>query len=98
MEQPLQRRAPTALSQRASRLPARWQQTRRVVALGLLTVAAEAGVQWLQRRQHPNAAPVRSQDRVVALQQRIIERWNGGQLQERTIERTVWLEPNRTKH
>jgi hypothetical protein len=93
----LQRQATTALGLRSIRLPAEWQHTGRVVALGVLTVAAEAGLQWLQRRQQPSAPPATSGQRVVALQQRIIERWQAGQLQERTIERTVWLDPNGTK-
>ena len=103
IEQPLARRSPAALNLRTIRLPAHWQQTGRVVALGLLTVAAEAGIHWLQRRQHaspaslPAPATLRSQQRIVALQQRIIEQWQGGQLQQRTIERTVWFSPEQTE-
>lgn len=103
IEQPLARRSPAALNLRTIRLPAQWQQTGRVVALGLLTVAAEAGIHWLQRRQQasppslPSPASLRSQQRIVALQQRIIEQWQGGQLQQRTIERTVWFSPEQTE-
>ncbi len=97
IEQPLQRRSPAPLNLRTIRLPAHWQQTGRVVALGLLTVAAEAGLHWLQRRQHTAPASLPSHQRVVALQQRIIEQWQGGQLQQRTIERTVWFSAEQTK-
>lgn len=98
IEQPLQQRARAGLSLRSVRLPAHWQQTGRVVALGLLTVAAEAGYQWLQRRQSsPASQPPPAGGRVVALQQRIIEHWDRGQLRERTIERTVWLDREQSK-
>jgi len=105
MEQSLQRSSRTALATRRVQLPAHWQQTGRVVALGLLSIAAEAGLHWLsQRRQqrpvteriveHRHNKPDTTSLMPRVLQQRITERWQAGQLQERTIERTVWFEPN----
>lgn len=96
MEQPLQPAsgAATILARRVQ-LPAHWQHTGRVVALGLLSVAVDAGLHWLQQRQQTGGAPRTANQRVVAAQQRIVERWQGGELRERTIERTVWLETER---
>lgn len=94
MDQSIQRSTRAALSPRRAQLPAHWQQTGRVVALGLLSIAAEAGLQWLSQRQRTAIAPRNKGQQIVAAQQRIVERWHNGQLQERTIERTLWFEPN----
>lgn len=95
MEQTLQPATPVALTPRRVQLPAHWQHTGRVVALGLLSIAVDAGLQWLQQRQQTGGAMRPANQRVVVAQQRIVERWQGGELRERTIERTVWLEPER---
>jgi len=96
MEQTLQptSHAATSLARRIQ-LPAHWQHTGRVVALGLLSVAVDAGLHWLQQRQQTSGTPRTVNQRIVVAQQRIAERWQGGELRERTIERTVWLEPER---
>lgn len=92
---PMQRSSRATLATRRIQVPAHWQQTGRVVALGLLSVAAEAGLYWLQQRQRSlTGAPRTNSQHIVAAQQRIVEHWQGGQLRERTIERTVWFEPD----
>ena len=94
IEQTLQQSFRTAtLLARRIQLPAHLQHTGRVVALGLLSVAVDAGLHWLQQRQQTAGPPRTANQRVVAAQQRIVEHWQGGQLRERTVERTVWLEP-----
>jgi hypothetical protein len=105
IEQPIQRFSRAALVTRRAQLPAHWQQTGRIVALGLLSVAAEAGLHWLQHRQQRSTTEQITQHRhnksdatalmPRVLQQRIVERWQGGHLQERTIERTVWLDSDK---
>jgi hypothetical protein len=95
MEQTLQPASGATHVARRVQLPAHWQQTGRVVALGLLSVAVDAGLHWLQQRQQTGGAPRTANQRVVVAQQRIVERWHGGQLHERTVERTVWLDPER---
>jgi hypothetical protein len=106
INQSLQRSPRAALATRRVQLPVQWQQTGRVVALGLLSVAAEAGLYWLSQRRQQRPATERMLEirhnkpdtgSVIprVLQQRIVERWANGQLQERTIERTVWLEPDK---
>ncbi len=96
LEQPLQRRSSAALALRPINIPARWRQTGKVMALGVATLVAEAGVAWLRRQQAKQRypQPVAAATRVYALRQRVLERWSKGQLQERTIEQTLWLSPD----
>jgi hypothetical protein len=93
-EQPLRRWTGSALALRPLKIPARWRQTGRVIALGAATLAAEAGIAWLRRQQSSYAPPLISSSKVYVLQQRVIERWSKGELQERTLEQTVWLAPD----
>ncbi len=101
-EQPLRPWTGSRLALRPIKIPARWRQTGRVMALGVMTLAAEVGIAWLRRHQSghvpasissSNSAPTSSSE-VYGLQQRVIERWVKGQLQERTVEQTVWLVPS----
>jgi len=99
LEQPLRRWAGGTLARRSINIPLRWRQTGRVMALGLATLAAEAGLAWLQRQQHTSSQATRSSTstsaaHIYALQQRITERWSKDQLLERTVEQTVWLRPD----
>ena len=100
---PLTRRPTSALARRPIRLPAQWKETGKVVALGVATLAAEAGLAWLHRRQQPATKPTVSQPlalpqrrsaRVVAMGHRVSETWIGGQLQQRTEEQVMWLAPD----
>ncbi len=95
-EQPLRRWTGSALALRSIKIPARWRQTGRVMALGIATLAAEAGIAWLRRSQSQSSysSPPVSSSNIYALQQRVVERWSKGQLQERIVERTVWLAPD----
>ncbi len=96
MEQMLQPTARAAMiTSRRIQLPHHWQHTGRVVALGLLSVAVDAGLHWLQQRQQTIRAPRPANQRIVVAQQRVLEHWHDGQLHTRTIERTVWLEPDK---
>ena len=96
MEQTLQPASRAArITSRRVQLPAHWQHTSRALALGLLSVAVDAGLHWLQQRQQTVGAPRTANQRIVVAQQRIVEHWHDGQLRERTTERTVWLEPER---
>lgn len=98
LNQPLTRRAPASLAQRTIRLPAHWKQASKVVALSVATLAAEAGLAWLQRRQQaatpPATLPSRQRSQVVAIGRRISETWIDGQLQHRTDEQIMWLKPD----
>ncbi len=104
LTQPLARRPAAALAQRPITIPTRWKETGKVVALGVATLAAEAGLAWLQRRQQPAArspapAPlartqVQQAARVIAVGRRVTEIWSGGQLQQRTEEQVIWLPPD----
>lgn len=98
--QPLARRPTAALASRSIRLPARWRQTGQVVALGIASLAAEAGLAWLQRRQQaqserpaqPTLASSTSETaRVVAVGRRIRTTWRNGQMEERIDEQVMWL-------
>lgn len=101
---PLARRPNGALARRPIRLPAQWKETGKVVALGVATLAAEAGLAWLQRRQQPvakstvpqppPALPQRRSARVVAMGHRVSETWVDGQLQQRTEEQVMWFAPD----
>lgn len=78
----------------------------KVVALGLATVAAEAGIAWLRRRaeraglpapaaQRPTAAIVPQADPTAAkvvtiISQRVVEVWEQGGLARQVVERHVW--------
>lgn len=98
-EQPLRRWIGGGLALRPIKIPVRWRQTGRMMALGVATLTAEAGIAWLRRRQSSYSPAPSSSSRIYALQQRVIERWAKGQLQERTIEQTVWLAPSeRRRH
>lgn len=93
LAQPLQRFSRTSLAPRRTLLPAHWRQAGRTVALGVVAVAVEAGLHWLHQRHRSPAGPqINTGQRVVAAQARITTRWQNGQLQEQTIERTVWFE------
>lgn len=78
----------------------------KVVALGLVTVAAEAGLAWLRRRaeragvpapvvQQPTAAIAPRSDPTAAhvvtiISQRVVEVWEQGGLTRQVVERHVW--------
>lgn len=78
----------------------------KVVALGLATIAAEAGIAWLRRRaeragapapaaQQPAAAVVPKTDPaasnvVTIISQRVVEVWEQGGLARQVVERHVW--------
>jgi hypothetical protein len=100
LSQALAQRPATPLTRRSIQIPAHWKQTGKVVALGVATVAAEAGLAWLQRHQQlPLARPrTMSQQpqraRVIALGRRVSETWVGGQLQHRTEEQVMWIAPD----
>lgn len=101
LSQALAQRPATPLTRRSIQIPARWKQTGKVVALGVATVAAEAGLAWLQRHQHSLVAQPRSTTgpqpqrvRVIALGRRVSETWVGGQLQHRTEEQVMWMVPD----
>lgn len=101
-DQPLVQRPAQPLAQRSWQVPAEWRQASKVVALGAATLAAEAAVAWLHRRQKPIVRATQPQlpaaARVIALGWRITETWQGGQLQERVQEQVMWLEPEPRKH
>jgi hypothetical protein len=95
------RRQTGALARQTQRIPARWRDTGKVVALGVATLLAEAGMAYMQRRQQPPAdrpQPLavvpRQRSRVVAIARRRTELWSNGQLQRRTEEQMVWLAPD----
>ena len=101
LDQPLARQQPAALAYRPISLPARWREPAKVMALGAATLAVEAGLAWLNRRQSAAPKPgtalaVRSEPqtaRVIAVGRRVVETWSGGQLQQRTEERVMWMVP-----
>jgi hypothetical protein len=100
LEQLLARRAAHPLARRLSNLPAHWKQTGKVVALGVATLAAEAGMAWLQNRQqqvHRRQSSPADSARVIALGRRVSERWQNGVLQERIEERVVWIQPDKSQ-
>jgi hypothetical protein len=103
-DQPLAQRPSHPLARRSWQVPTEWKQASKVVALGAATIAAEAGLAWLQRRQKPivraaqpsTAAPTAA--RIIAMGWRITETWQSGQLQERVQEQVMWLEPEPRKY
>lgn len=94
-DQPLAPRPTTALSRRAWQVPAPWKQAGRMVALSAATIAAEAGLAWLQRRQQHIVPTTQTPTtaRIVALGWRVTETWQNGHLQQRVEEQVMWLEP-----
>lgn len=104
----LAHRAPSQLARRPIRLPVQWKETGKVVALGVATLAAEAGLAWLHRRQQPlakTATAIQPQpmsqsrgSRLVAVGRRVSETWVGGQLQHRTEEQVMWFAPDDARH
>lgn len=101
LEQPLRPWPAAQLTRRAPRLPARWQRHGRLVALGLVTLAADAALAWLQHRQQPLARPATptagQAPRPIALGRRVSEVWQNGQLQQRVEEQIVWFAPTRSE-
>ncbi|HEX6288998.1 MAG TPA: hypothetical protein VFZ66_07395 [Herpetosiphonaceae bacterium] len=102
LDQPLAPRPAASLAQRSWQVPVPWKQAGRVMALGVATLAAEAGLAWLQRRQQQQPQPLsRPQPpttaRVIAMGWRVTETWQGGHLQQRTEEKVMWLEPQPPK-
>ncbi len=97
LDQPLAQRPAAALARRSWQIPAQWKQAGKVVALSAASIAAEAGLAWLQRRQQQASqrqlAPTTA--RVIALGWRVSETWQDGRLQQRVEEQVVWLEPDR---
>lgn len=92
---PLAQRPIASLTQRPVAIPAQWKQAGKVVALGVATLAAEAGMAWLQRRQQPLArttaqSPAKNA-RVIAVGHRIRTTWRNGQLYERVDEQVLWM-------
>ncbi len=94
LEQSLAQRVPSALARRTAQLPVQWKQAGKVVALGVATVAVEAGLALLQRRQQGivKAQPNVQRARVIAVGRRVTETWYGGQLQHRTDEQVMWFQ------
>lgn len=95
--QPLARKQSAAIARRSIHIPAQWKQTGKVVALGMATIAAEVGMAWLNRRHQPLAPrpALRAQTaRVIGVGRRIVETWHNGELQYRSDEQIMWLQPD----
>ena len=85
-------------------LPVPWKQVSKTVAIGLATLAAEAGLAWLRRKaEHvsvPAASPTQAlvptrtaqpaDDAVTIVSQRVLEVWEQGDLTRKVVERTFW--------
>lgn len=97
--QPLARSQPAALARRSITIPVQWKQTRKVVALGVATLAAEAAMAWLNRKPQPlaRAGSTPQTARVIALGRRVTETWRNGELQQRTEEQIAWLMPDQPR-
>ena len=95
---PLARRATGALARRKPADTARWQQAGKAVALGAVALAVEVGASWLQQRSARKApreqgtalARPRPQRTGFVARQRVWETYEGGELRERVVERTMW--------
>jgi hypothetical protein len=99
-------RQQAALALRGVALPVPWKQVSKTVAIGLATLAAEAGLAWLRRKVEGGApaavaapptralVPTRSgqpaSDAVTVVSQRVLEVWEQGDLTRRVVERTFW--------
>ncbi|HZB96158.1 MAG TPA: hypothetical protein VE268_09365 [Herpetosiphonaceae bacterium] len=98
LEAPLVRQSSGPLSRLTPRLPVRWQQAGKAVALGAVALAVEAGAAWLQQRAAqkpaPLARPGRRQSAAYVAQQRVWETFEDGVLRRRVIEQTVWRFPD----
>lgn len=97
--QSLVRRTNHALARTSLQLPAHWQRTGKVVALGVATIAAELGMAWLNRHKQQSLAPTRTRQaaRVIAVGRRVTETWRNGELTHRTDEQIMWLAPDQPR-
>jgi hypothetical protein len=96
-------RQPAALALPGASLPIPWKQVSKTVAIGLATLAAEAGLAWLRRKAEGASAPAAvtralvptrpaqpAGDAVTVVSQRVLEVWDGADLTRRVVERTFW--------
>ena len=94
-------RQPSAIALAGAALPVPWKQVSKTVAIGIATLAAEAGLAWLKRKVEGGNAPATTalvptrpaqpaSDVVTIVSQRVLEVWEGGDLTRRVVERNFW--------
>ena len=94
--QPLSVRPAGVLARRIPVDMQRLQQAGKVVALGAVALALDAGASWLKQRAGHKATPGTAIQRArpartnVVERRRVWERYEGGELRQRVVEQTLW--------